>query len=572
MTEKAIGIITDIGITAAKERFGIKRLRAEAKEILSNYLDRHEKQNFDCSLEEEIDFEGLAEYIRNDLMEDVKTRLFGERLEREAARKTIADKAAYYAQAKTKLSQKRARHLAVTAVEMLKHFFRSKIDWKTLFVATEIEDTIIAEMSKQHKAQERQIDALAKQVQNDNIFSIGKNISLANNGQLDDVEKNVATFFARLGKTHILTPYYGFTMDGVSCLKSVPLRPDAVELYPPRLEITATEFKIGNKPLPNVDADTFNRAYRTQSPIEFDVTAAQKYLGHTLDPVQHEAEKLTGSHIVLNPPAFPPAFPCSILLDGETAVDYLLLRTERIEEDETIIITNDEQKDCSFRVILSLNTATKSFSWAIKENQSSNTDALLCRRFLKRAISAKRVELKSLNENKVFISSKAYLASHDSKKLDAEIEFLDRIVAIERQFHIALAIPKEIEPGDYQVVNRIYSMIQNGKYCGICANLVFSSALTEELRQSIYAIGEEVYTFSCDLGVRAELFGQELNFRIIRTFYSVRLDGFEKVKEKLKVLDNGDQLKLPFVSSDMNPEIHYSDMFYSEERANKFLK
>ena len=52
----------------------------------------------------------------------------------------------------------------------------------------------------------------------------------------------------------------------------------------------------------------------------------------------------------------------------------------------------------------------------------------------------------------------------------------------------------------------------------------------------------------------------------------MRLDGLEKVKEKLAVLDNGDQLKLPFVSSDMNPEIHYSDMFYSEERANKFLK
>ena len=114
LTEKVIGVIADIGIDVAKEHFKNKLLEVKAKEKLSEYLTRQKKYNFDCSLEEEIDFEGLAEYIHNDLMDDVKIRLFGKKRERGVARETIADKAAAYAQAKTKLSRNRAKHLAVT--------------------------------------------------------------------------------------------------------------------------------------------------------------------------------------------------------------------------------------------------------------------------------------------------------------------------------------------------------------------------------------------------------------------------------------------------------------------------
>lgn len=183
ITEKAIGVIADIGIDVAKEHFKNKRLEAKAKERLSEYLTRQEKYNFDCSLEEEIDFEGLAEYIHNDLIDDVKIRLFGRKQERRIAREAIADKAACYAQAKTKLSKERAKHLAVTAVDILRGFFRSKIDCSTLFAAAEIEDTVIDEMSEQHKAQDHKIDALAK------IFKITVSFPLTKMYRWQIVEK-----------------------------------------------------------------------------------------------------------------------------------------------------------------------------------------------------------------------------------------------------------------------------------------------------------------------------------------------------------------------------------------------
>lgn len=572
ITEKAIGVIADIGIDVAKEHFKNKRLEAKAKERLSEYLTRQEKYNFDCSLEEEIDFEGLAEYIHNDLIDDVKIRLFGRKQERGIAREAIADKAACYAQAKTKLSKDRAKHLAVTAVDILRGFFRSKIDYSTLFAAAEIEDTVIDEISEQHKKQDHKIDDLAKSVQDNSLLSIDKNVSLANRGEIDAVEKNTAAFFAGLGTAHVLTPYYGFTMDGVSYLKSIPLRPDAVELYPPHFEVTATAFKMGGILLPNVDASTFTHAYRTQSPIEFDVTTAQKYLGNVLDPIQHEAENLTGTHVVLKPPAFPPAFPCSVLIDGATAVEYLLLRTKRIEEDGTVIITNDEQNNFSFMVTLAANATTKNLSLTVTPNVPSNADSLNYRRFLKKAISAKHVELKSLDQNAVFISSKANLVPHGCEKLDIEIEFLEKIVAIETHYHITLTIPDEIDISDHQIIDRLYSMVRNGKYSGICSGFTMSFNLTEELRQSICTIGEVACSFSCSLGMHVELFDQKLDFNIIRKIDSMRLDNFEKITKKIDALDNGDPIKVSFVSGNTDPNIHYSDMFYSEETAKNLLK
>lgn len=572
ITEKVIGVIADIGIDVAKEHFENKRLEAKAKEKLSEYLTRQEKYNFDCSLEEEIDFEGLAEYIHNDLIDDVKIRLFGRKQERGIAREAIADKAACYAQAKTKLSKERAKHLAVTAVDILRGFFRSKIDYSTLFAAAEIEDTVIDEMSEQHKKQDHKIDDLAKSVQDNSLLSIDKNVSLANSGEIDAVEKNAAAFFAGLGTAHVLTPYYGFTMDGVSYLKSIPLRPDAVELYPPHFEVTATAFKMGGILLPNVDASTFTRAYRTQSPIEFDVTTAQKYLGNVLDPIQHEAENLTGTHVVLKPPAFPPAFPCSVLIDGATAVEYLLLRTKRIDEDGTVIITNDEQNNFSFMVTLAANATTKNLSLTVTPNVPSNADSLNYRRFLKKAISAKHVELKSLDQNAVFISSKANLVPHGCEKLDVEIEFLEKIVAIETHYHITLTIPDEIDISDHQIIDRLYSMIRDGEYSGICSGFTMSFNLTEELRQSIRTIGEVACSFSCSLGMHVELFDQKLDFNIIRKIDSMRLDNFEKITKKIDALDNGDPIKVSFVSGNTDPNIHYSDMFYSEETAKNLLK
>lgn len=563
--DTVLGFVADIGLDAAKERFKLKQDEIQARAKLMDYLARQQKYNFNCSLEEEIDFEGLAEYIRSNLMDDVKNRLFGTKREREIARQTIADKAAYYAQAKTGLSKERARHLAVAAVDILKNFYRDKTARDLLFVAAEVEDTIISEMAVQHKEIGDKIDALDKKFEGSSLLSVDRNLMLADDGKLDMVEKNLSAFFAALSSNHNLRPYYGFAMDGQTHLKSIPLRPDAVELYPPHFEVTATSSKLGGVPVQRVDSTTFARAYRSQSLIEFDVVAAKKYLGDIPDPIQHEAERLPGTHMIMKPPSFPEAFPCSVIIDGETIVDYLLLRTERIEDDGTAIVTNDEQENFNFKVTLMVNAATTELNLTVTPVNPSNVESLKYRQFLQKATRAKNISLKSLKHNTIFVSSKANLTPHNCEKLDIEIEFLQKVVAIESYFHVALHIPEEITAEDHRIMDRLYSMIINGEYCGTCRRLTMSFELSQELRNSICDLEDRAYGFAYNMVEEANLFDQQLHFRIIRKIDCLRFEDLEKIKAKIDVLDDGDILKIAFISGTDDSDVHYSDMFYTEE-------
>ena len=68
--------LTNLGFDAGKEFLVDSKKQAEAKEIIRNYIKLQANINEMCSLAEEIDFKGIAEYLSTDLLEDVKIYLF----------------------------------------------------------------------------------------------------------------------------------------------------------------------------------------------------------------------------------------------------------------------------------------------------------------------------------------------------------------------------------------------------------------------------------------------------------------------------------------------------------------
>ena len=79
--EKISDYIVDIGIEAVKDKIKTAQEESAIRRRLNDFLERQYKYNLSCTLEEEIDFQGIAEYIRGDLLEDVKRRLFGNVIE-----------------------------------------------------------------------------------------------------------------------------------------------------------------------------------------------------------------------------------------------------------------------------------------------------------------------------------------------------------------------------------------------------------------------------------------------------------------------------------------------------------
>lgn len=118
--------IVGIGLDVLKDKVQEGISQNEIKHKLDDFIERQSKYNFSCTAEEEIDFEGLCSYIRNNLLEDVKLRLTGNRKERGAARTCIISKAVAYSQAQTSLSRKRAIKLTEMAIDILYSFYKRK--------------------------------------------------------------------------------------------------------------------------------------------------------------------------------------------------------------------------------------------------------------------------------------------------------------------------------------------------------------------------------------------------------------------------------------------------------------
>ena len=434
-----------------------------------------------------------------------------------------------------------------------------------------IENNVTSEITEKYKEQIDKINALSDKIDDSFLLSTDRNLMLMDEKKLEQVEQNFATALGAVSSKHELAPYYGFAIDGAKQFISVPQRSDATKLYPPRFEVVGKEFKLGSRELSVIDRNTFAQAYRSQIPIEFTVDGAQKYLGNVRDPVQHEAEKLKGKHIIVRPPAFPPAFPCSVMVDGEAVIDYLLLRTKRIEDDGTAILTNEEQQGFNFCVVLAMNITTNVLDLTVTPMNPSNAASLRYRCFLKKAMSARSISLKSLQQNEIIVSSKISLTVQNCEQIDDEIEFLQKVVAIEEQFHIELNIPEEITARDQSIIDKLYSMIAVGEYCGVTGKFTIPFDLSQELRNAVHDFEHKPRDFTCFMKNEISIFDQKVPVPIIRRIEHLHIEDVDRVKAKLQVLDDGDTIRITFISSDGSPGIHYTDVLDSEEAERKFF-
>lgn len=137
-----IDYIVELGLDAIRNEALTAKQQQDVRKQLAQFIERQEQINISCSHEEELDFAGLAGYIRTNLLADVQILLFGAQKERVARQETVISKAIVYAQAETKLSQERAKKMIEDAISILRNFYRAQMSKELILASAEIEDTI----------------------------------------------------------------------------------------------------------------------------------------------------------------------------------------------------------------------------------------------------------------------------------------------------------------------------------------------------------------------------------------------------------------------------------------------
>lgn len=547
----------ELGLNAVKKKILNIKEQHDIRDRLDAFIDGKLDENYNCSLEEELDFGGLIEYISGSFLNDMEKRLFGNLRERRAAHKIIVDKAIVYSQSKNALSRKRATKLISDAMHILSKFYRARANKKLLLVAAEIEDTVLITMSEEHVQQTNTIterlDIIEKKLPAKDVVSVEKGLELVGNGQICTIEEKFTQFTNAMSSGHVLFPHYGFqlnTVDGKAQYQSVPLSKEAVKEYPPTVKCTGT-VRVGTGYLKELTSAAINYANRHQLPIVIDIKKAEKYLGNVIDPIQHDAEELIGEEITIPPKPFPPAFPCSISFDDEVVFRYLLFRTKEILDDDTIVISNYEQEKCPCQITANIHPQNKTIDFSFQKNDSANNkDSLKYALVMKKAILGTKMTMKLLESDEVFTEGVFKNLNYNGgfSSVDEEIDFLSRVVEIERYFGKVINIPNELYQSDWDAVYYISDLLRGQTRYGEWKRLIFTFNVSDDLKKSIAIMDDKEFSLSYVGTAKVTLWDEFYEVPIVRTFEVGKFENLDSIKEKIAVLENGDSIQAIFVT------------------------
>lgn len=541
--------LAELGLDAAKEQIVEKLNENKLRASLTGYIERTRKYDEMVALAEEINFEGLVEYIQTDLISDVKIRIFDlSPKNRFVARQHIIDRACAHAGASTGEAKRRVSKCISICLDILRKFYRKGIKKKDYILAMETVDAI-AEISENGK---NEIVATIKKIEkniietstNGSLFSISKAVDKAKNGAVDDIGDGITQVLKHTSAEHPLYPYYGY--DYVhGRIVSVPLREDAKSIYPIRYKFTGA-LKFGGEYFNDPNGDPVEYAYRHQLPMVMEVSKAVKYIGDMVDPAQDDIEKM--GELRADPPEFPPAFACTIKVGKQTYFEYILLRVREILDDGIMVINNQEQ-DSHIHFEVRINpTKPEKPDFKISISGASNKECLNYTKFMKALKEVKDIHIYVLEAGEDIIAG--YINDFDLHtgfaSIDDEIDFLERLCAIENYFHVVMKPEGTISEGEYHAVLTISDLVRSDEVKGTWEDATFTGTLDQHFREELLAMENKDHLISYVGTHHVKLFGAEFEFRVMKTFKCAHFDDIEKVKKKVEVLDDGDSIKITF--------------------------
>lgn len=566
MIEFGAEYLASLGLDAAKQHFVDKIDEKKLKESLTSYIKEQKKYNEICTIDEECDFKGLIEYISKNMLDDVERRFFSlNSKERGKAHNYIVAQAVSYANVTTDEARKRVARIVEVGIELIRDFFRSKKTLSDYFFAEEIVDVInentgvvikneMKEMKNSVASEiSRQLEPICQHVVKGDLH-FAENIStMIVDGKYEQIDKCFKKIFANISVEHPLYPDFGFTYDGKR-LKSTPLNNEAQFKYPVKYNLKGKVW-LGVNCADNLTKDLFGYAYRHQLELKMLVSDAVKLLGNVKDPIQSEAEEFVGKEIIVEPPEFPKAFPCSIKVGEKPFFDYILLRIQEVLDDGTFVLGNREQSDSRvyFEVRFNPNNPKKE-DFKIDIKDVTNRELLKYVKFMNELSHVKNLHIFALERQEDFmagiIDSVNYKTGFTS--IEEEIDFLNRICVIEDYYNLSMTVPEVISEEEYKVTLWISDLIMNDKVKFTWTEVSLSGDLETELKNNFDSLKPAEATISYVICSNVKLFDVCFELCFMRTCEKAVMKDIEKMKQLVSLMNVGDPIKFSFVPGQNN--------------------
>ena len=572
--------IADLGCEAAKNKFDGKINELKLKKSISEFVISQNRYQETVTLCEEYDIQGLFEYLTSNFSELVSCRCYNPNSKlRGQAREELVSKACAFCNADSAEARKRVAAIVCNCLDMIRNYYKSEFSIKDYVLVSEIVEGVSETVGEKLQPIRDDIAEVKSDVKALNIYSPEAYANLAKVGNLTEIESRLDNTFYIMSKEHPLYPDYGYKMVGDKLL-SRPLTAEAEKKYPPRYLCNGVLY-LGDEVISQEEAsrmDILDYADRHQLRLALEVHDVIKMLGERMDPQQVEAEALEGQMIVREPKEFPPAIACAILVNHEVMFEYLELRTREILDDGTYIIDNSEQQGT--HVYISMRTKMiqrGNVDFTLNIDKASNKELYHYVRFMQAASKGADVDVKILSIGQMlcsgFVSTASYKCGFSS--VDEELRFLKDICDVEEYVGHEVMIPDEITERQMQELSYLVGLIRGEEQEFHWKEFSMKGIIDQNFKQKIIEMDCDEHELSFVGNQDVPLFDTTINLPIVRRFNHAVVSNIEKIKKKLEVLDDGDDIGLSFECKDDNSGADYlnqSELKTDEAMAHCFAK
>ncbi len=533
-----------------------RKIEKHIKKISKNYNEAKFFNQYEC--------ESLFEYYRNSFTNDVISYLSEPSpKERKTIRSSIINKAIDLSAAENSDSISQVTKLTSDLLKFISEFYKKN---NSLFYKTDlanhieenIEQSIRTNTTTTQELINEKHNQVASMIKSNNCLSIDRGIDNIKSNQIDKVKDSLNSYINSLSTSYSYYPDYKITtfFDGERIrLKSVATSEDALIKLPPKIRIEA-ELSLSKEQKDKIDTDIFQYSYRNQESINMVIKNAEKYLGNFKDQIQDEADLLIGKTLQITPPSFPAPTPCSVIIDNITQIDYLLLGIERIIDDDIMLISNIKQEHTFAYIgfVINLNdNKNTDLEFKIHRRTDCNKQILEYEEVLKAINDGTELKIKSLKENSIIVECDIENFKFESGflSIEEEIDFTKKIIFIEEYYKRDIHLPDELESSDYNNVCFLYDVLNGKVLNGTWSS--FSAKGTLNKSVIVKKIDKPTpMSITCNSTRNFMIFGEKFEVITSLEFEEAIFDDLEKLKNKLKYVDDDDIITFKFVPSENN--------------------
>lgn len=266
--------------------------------------------------------------------------------------------------------------------------------------------------------------------------------------QFDALQQYITDILSTACTLHPLYPVFSAKLNNkLNKLISTPETEDAFKQYPKRIKGTY-QINHENYPYMSKEETPWEYAYRTQMPVELEMTSYQEYLGDEIDPFP-VTKYADGMITIIKAPSFPSPVNAK-LSSGEITVSFKLQRKPCMEFGKMVFGTVSEE--CGFSFDLISYKGIEKTDFKISKTENYDLHILLQREKLFNEMrKTKRLTLKI--EDDVFLDStlnEKDLSSETFEKSPYIIKHLESLLVIEKhtacKFDLSIS---DVYPNDH---------------------------------------------------------------------------------------------------------------------------